>query len=444
LSILVSYRIILKTGSYQILNETAVISREKIPSETDTSIFSKKEFVYALFIFSISGFCAMAYEVTWVKLLGLIVGPTTYSFTIVLVAFISGLGLGSIFFGRMADKPGNTFFLLLLTQIVAALTALVLSQVMGNSQIFFAKLIHNFKDNFALLSFLKALVLFCFMFVPTFCFGATFPLVGKICTRSLSRTGKSIGYAYSVNTIGAVLGSFCAGFLFIPFIGKENTITLLAVVQLLTAFLAGFHVFKKHTFKWLALAIPVIVGLILTCYYPHWNRKMLSEGKYQRFAKIEKTNLSWWDSLISGTEIFEKFVNYEVVYFGDGIGGFTTVNKYPPNVFNETVYALLNSGKADASSAKNDMFTQTLLAHFPMLFHKNPENVLVLGLASGITSGEILHYPVKNLDTIEINKQVVKASDFFIPWNNKVLNHSRTNLILQDGLDGGAGHSLHT
>ncbi|MBW1912901.1 MAG: hypothetical protein JRI43_07040, partial [Deltaproteobacteria bacterium] len=54
---------------------------------------------YALVIFAVSGFCAMAYEVIWAKLLGLIVGPTTYSFTIVLVTFISGLALGSIFFG---------------------------------------------------------------------------------------------------------------------------------------------------------------------------------------------------------------------------------------------------------------------------------------------------------------------------------------------------------
>lgn len=432
-TILVSYKVIFNVNSLTIFSEEAVISREANAAEANTPVLLKKEFVYALLIFSISGFCAMAYEVTWVKLLGLIVGPTTYSFTIVLVTFISGLGLGSIFFGRMADKIGNTFFLLLMTQIVAALTALVVSQLMGNSQIFFAKLIHHFKDNFVLLSTVKALVLFCFMFFPTFCFGATFPLVGKICTRSLSRTGKSIGYAYAVNTIGAVLGSFCAGFFFIPFIGKENTITMLATLQLLTALLAGFHAFQKQSFRRIAIAIPVSLGLFLACYYPSWNRKMLSEGKYQRFTKLDKVDLGWWEALVSGTDKFEKFAKYEVVYFGDGIGGFTTVNKYPPNVFNETTYSLLNSGKADASSAKNDMFTQTLLAHFPMLFHKHPEKVLVLGLASGITSGEVLYYPIKTLDTIEINRQVVKASEFFIPWNNNVLSDPKTNLIIQDG-----------
>ena len=57
-----------------------------------------------LVIFAVSGFCAMACEVIWTRLLGLLVGPTTYSFTIVLVTFITGLALGSMIFGYCADK----------------------------------------------------------------------------------------------------------------------------------------------------------------------------------------------------------------------------------------------------------------------------------------------------------------------------------------------------
>jgi spermidine synthase len=57
----------------------------------------------------------------------------------------------------------------------------------------------------------------------------------------------------------------------------------------------------------------------------------------------------------------------------------------------------------------------------------------VLGLASGISAGEVLHYPVEKLDVIEINQQVVHASDFFRPWNNNVLSNPRTQLIIQDG-----------
>ncbi len=147
----------------------------------------------ALVIFAVSGFCAMSYEVIWTKLLGLIVGPTTYSFTIVLVTFILGLALGSIIFGRLADRSKEPIRLLIFTQIGAALFVIGVSQLLGNSQLFFAKMIFSFKDQFVLLSAVKAIVLFFFMILPTLCLGATFPLVGKIYTQSVTKVGRSIG-----------------------------------------------------------------------------------------------------------------------------------------------------------------------------------------------------------------------------------------------------------
>jgi spermidine synthase len=58
---------------------------------------------------------------------------------------------------------------------------------------------------------------------------------------------------------------------------------------------------------------------------------------------------------------------------------------------------------------------------------------MVLGLASGMTAGEVLHYPVKHLDVLEINDQVVEACKIFAPWNNKCLSDPRVDIIVQDG-----------
>jgi spermidine synthase len=389
---------------------------------------------HALIIFGISGFCAMAYEVVWTKLLGLLVGPTTYSFTIVLVAFITGLALGSIFFGWLGDRVKNVMGLLLMTQVAAALFSLLSSQIMGNSQIFFAKLIYHFKDHFALLSLVKAAVLFIFMFFPTFCLGATFPLVGKIYTRSLARTGRSIGSAYAVNSVGAVLGSFSAGFLLIPLVGKERGLSLVVAIQLLTALVIITHrAVKKWAPHWKqsAIAVPALIGVLLIGFYPQWDRKMLSTGKYHRFFKEDIKDLGWFSSLFSGTGRFRNPDN-RLLYFGDGIGGFTTVLDMGVDILGNRSLNLFNSGKADAST-RGDMQTQTLSAHFPMLFHPNPKSVLVVGLASGITAGEMLHYPLESLDVVEINDKVIAASDFFVPWNNQVLSSPKTNLFIQDG-----------
>jgi len=388
----------------------------------------------ALVIFAVSGFCAMSYEVIWTKLLGLIVGPTTYSFTIVLVTFILGLALGSMIFGWIADRIAEPVRLLIFTQIGAALFALVVSQLLGNSQLFFAKMIFSFKGRFALLSAVKAIVLFAFMIGPTLCLGATFPLVGKIYTQSVAKVGRSIGFAYAINTIGAVLGSFCAGFVLIPWLGKENSLSVVTAGQILAAFVFACILLRKETVRKLVpFAIPVLVGLLACFTLPRWDRHLLALGKYHRFSemKVNPARYGWLESLLFGPGILAGSEQGELVYYGDGIGGFTTVLKYTGSL-GSTNYIMANNGKPDASSWK-DMKTQTLSAHLPMLFHRGPRTVMVLGLASGITAGEVLHYPVEQLDLIDISRQVVEASRFFVPWNNNVLSDPRTNLIIQDG-----------
>lgn len=389
----------------------------------------------ALVIAAVSGFCAMSYEVIWIKLLGLIIGPTTYSFTIVLTAFIMGLALGSIFFGWLGDKTKKTITLLLYTQITAALFALGVSHILGNSQIFFAKLILNFKDDFVLLALLKSILLFMFMFFPTFFLGAVFPLVAKIYTKTVSQVGKSVGYAYSINTIGAVTGSFCAGFILIPMMGKENSLSLIAAIQLLASMFTGSLIYRKINRgipELVILLLLVLIGFNLSFYYPHWDHKMLSKGKYHRYKETDRLkNSGWLKTLFYGTEILDDYDISKLVYYSDDIGGFTAVIK-DFNIYGNIKYYIYNSGKIDASSEVIDMRTQTLSAHFPMLSHRSPGQVMVIGLATGITAGEVLHYPIEHLDIIDINSRMIDASNFFILYNNNVLSNPKTEIIIQD------------
>jgi len=399
---------------------------------------SRGPIVAALAIFAVSGFCAMAYEVIWTKLLGLIVGPTTYSFTLVLVTFITCLALGSMVFGWLADRVRSPIHLLVVTQLAAALLALLISHVLGNSQLFFAKLLYHYHAHFALMSVLKALCLFGLMLPSALLLGATFPLVGKVVTRSVSEVGHSMGVAYSVNTLGAVLGSFCAGFVLIPFLGKERGLALVVALQILTCLVIALVLLRavyRPLWRLATLAVIAALGLGLCLRYPVWDRHLLAMGRYHRFTNLAGVleQVGWLDAMFRGTETLRAHKELELVYHGDGIGGFTAVLKdVLSSGLGEPVYTLSTSGKPDASSLA-DMATQTLLAHLPMLFHPRPAQVMVLGLGSGITAGEILHYPVERLDVLEISRQVVEASRFFRPWNNDVLSDPRTHLIIQDG-----------
>ncbi|MBN1627993.1 MAG: fused MFS/spermidine synthase [Deltaproteobacteria bacterium] len=391
----------------------------------------------ALWIFGISGFCSIAYEVFWTRLLGLMLAPTTYSFTLVVSTFIVGLALGNIIFGRLADRAKGVFQLLVITQVCAACLALLVSQFLGNSQFFFAKLIYTFQGDFGEKILVQSIVLFFVLVGPTIFLGAAFPLVNKIYARSLPEIGKSIGTAYAVNTIGAILGSFIAGFILIPLLGKENGIRIVSGLQFSFALLAlTYLVFRtgeriRASFTGL---ISLSLGLLLLINFPSWNHNILSRGWYHQYRSFEKyfNTTSWFEAVwIGASMIAEHVSNTEVVFYGDGIGGFTTAEKWV-NQIGTANFTLFNSGKADASS-HSDRLTQALSAHIPLLFHPDAENVMVIGLASGMTAGEVLLYPVKQLDVLEINEQVIKAAEIFTPWNNSCLTNPKARIIIQDG-----------
>ena len=415
---------------------TSKPTQKILPAQPQPMASTPNLYVF-LMIVMVSGFCSMAYEVIWTKLLSLIVGPTTYSFTVVLVTFITGLAIGSVIFGRIADKVSRPEWVLLLMQIVAAISVLLCSHFLGGSQFFFAKLLFTYRDSFVMQQAMKGMALFAVMLIPTMCLGAAFPLVARLITSSTATIGRSLGIGYLVNTVGCVAGSIAAGFLIIPFVGKEKGLAIVVAVQLLSALIGiACCVSLPRRHRW-SLAALVFAGLLACLVMPRWNHLHLSSSKYHRLDQFVVPILrhGWWEAALRGSRILdqvEMHTKQELLYYGEGVGGFTTVLK-SPDVYGNNVISMANSGKFDASNGV-DMKTQVLLAQVPMLFHPNPEFVMVVGLASGITGAEVLHYPtVKRLDILEIGDQVLAGSSFFTNENNRVIEDPRTDLILQDG-----------
>jgi spermidine synthase len=231
-----------------------------------------------------------------------------------------------------------------------------------------------------------------------------------------------------------VLGSFCAGFVLVPFLGKEAGLRWVCGLQLFFALVFVVRLLRARKASWgLAVAsIAAFAGLGAVFFYPNWDRHSLSSGKYHRFDEFEPELITatWGDAFFDGSEVLARYRCGELIHYGDGVGGFTTVVQHPA-AFGNAEFAMSNSGKPDASS-RGDMETYTLLAHVPLLFSRDAKSVLVIGLASGITAGEVLHYPIDNLDVVEISREVIAASKYFVPWNNDVLQNPKTQVFVQD------------
>jgi tetratricopeptide (TPR) repeat protein len=130
----------------------------------------------------------------------------------------------------------------------------------------------------------------------------------------------------------------------------------------------------------------------------------------------------------------------DVLMFEEGLTCTVTVSRTPESV------TLMVNGKPDASApsglgnpldtnapaALYDLPTQILLGQLPLLLAPRQENVLVIGLGSGLTVGSVLTHPVKRVDCIELEDAVVRGSRFFEEHNGRPLEDGRTRIVVND------------
>src|SRR5262249_7166887 len=79
-----------------------------------------------------------------------------------------------------------------------------------------------------------------------------------------------------------------------------------------------------------------------------------------------------------------------------------------------------------------DMSTQLLSAHLPLLLHPRPLDVMLIGLASGITLGAAEAHPVRSIEVAEISPAVVQAAGLFDLWSHGALADPRVKLVIDD------------
>ncbi len=187
--------------------------------------------------FFLSGAAGLVYEVVWVRVLTLTFGATVLGVSTVLTAFMGGLALGSFLFGRYIDARPDADPLRLYARLEAgigvycALTPLLFF-LLEKTYVGFAHVAH---PGFALLTAVRFVLCFLVLLLPTTLMGGTLPVLSRYLVREFGSLGRGVGGLYSVNTFGAVLGSFGAGFFLVPFLGVRGTICLAAIANLAVA-----------------------------------------------------------------------------------------------------------------------------------------------------------------------------------------------------------------
>jgi spermidine synthase len=372
-----------------------------------------------LVAFAVSGATAMILQGLWTRALAVVIGSSIYSFTLILLAFLVGLGAGSAVFARLVERTGHPVRWLAFVHLGIGVCVGLSYVVTDRLPYLFAWLLGSGSfspDTVLACQFLLA----CVAVLPaTFLMGAIFPLSIRVAAGTLASVGRDVGNAYALNTLGAIAGSFLSGFVVLPALGLQRGIYLtvcagLTLAALLFTVAPGLP--RPRRLAGVAAAVALAAGGLAL---PRWNLVLFSQGFFR---------ISIARDYIERRREHRDWATPQLVFYEDGIATTVSVDRWGKT------FSLKNNGKVDASSDA-DMPTQIAVGLLPLLLYPgdHPPRVALVGFGSGVTAGSVTQAPFASLEVVELEPAVYRASHFFDAVNRRPLEHPRVTARVGDG-----------
>ncbi len=365
----------------------------------------------AIVAIAISGAASLILQVVWTRLLALVVGPTTYAFSMMAATFIAGIAIGSLaggWLGRRGPAPD----LLAATMSFCGVAALAASALAPQLSLVVADWAARPESSFASIMTMQVLLVAATLLPMTLTFGAAFPLAVGLVVRDDRPIAAGVAAVYAANTVGAVAGALAAGFLLLPTFGLQGSTRVAVMLVLGGAVAVGMAMVTgiRRT-AIVSIAASAILGMV---FMPSYDHALLSSGAYKYAPYLPDEFRSVL--LRAGT----------LLYYREGAASTVSVRRVAGSV------SLAIDGKIDASNA-GDMLTQRLLAHLPLLLHPDPHHDAIIGFGSGVTLASALTHSIEQVETIEISTEVIEASEQFARENRRALTDRRSRLVVGDG-----------
>lgn len=361
---------------------------------------------------ALSGFTALGAEVVWTRLLSLLLGATVYTFSLILAAFLFGIGLGSWGGSLMARSTINPRTALGWCQGLLVIGIAWAAYCLTASVPYWP--VNPTLSTSPLFSFQLDLARCLWTVLPAaLLWGASFPLALAALTRQGDDPARGVGLVYAANTVGAILGSLGTSLLVVAWIGTEHTQQGLiglaaasALLLLLPSEGPGFRITYATAGRAL---VPVALGLWLMTTVKPVPGVMVGYGRFTAPR---------------------QFSHGDFIYIGEGMNSTVAVSKLSNGVLNYH-----NAGKVQASSEPQDLRLERMLGHLTTLVPEHPTSVLVIGFGAGVTAGAVSIDPaVQEVTIAEIEPLVPKvAGSYFAEFNDDVAHNPKVKVVIDDG-----------
>jgi len=356
---------------------------------------------------ALSGFTALAAEVLWTRLLSLLFGATVYTFSLILAAFLLGLGIGSSSGSFVARRTTTPRVALGWCQLLLCAAMGWAAYVLLKSMPWWPVDVALHTDPWLKVQFDAARALWVVL-PAAILWGASFPLaLASIASRGQD-PGRLVAGVYAANTGGAIAGSLLSSLVLVSTFGTQHSLQALIALSAVSALLVLTDSSQSQARLIFTLLIAmVITGVFLVTVPP-------LSGDFVAYGRFVPT--------MAGKS--------DVTYVGEGSMAFVAVSQ---GANGSLKYH--NAGKVQASSDPADMRLQRMLGHLTTLIPKNPKNFFVIGFGSGATAGAVSLQPGFEHETVvEIEPLVPRfVATYFSEYNFDVIQNSKVTVEIDDG-----------
>jgi spermidine synthase len=216
--------------------------------ETSNSVSSRRLFFLSV-LFFLSGTAGLILQVVWMYRLGLIFGNASYATAATLAAFFLGLAIGGWFLGKASARFNRPLTAYGLMEIGIALTALLLIPGITFYETHYASVVTFVDGQRNMLTLLKFVFSISLLLFPSVLMGGTFPVLAQYVGKERPKLASRATILYAVNTLGASIGAFLAGFYLLSKFGVTSTykfaVILAASIGIIALILDRLSIQKK-------------------------------------------------------------------------------------------------------------------------------------------------------------------------------------------------------
>jgi len=369
----------------------------------------------------VSGFVFFLLELVWYRMLGPLLGGSSYTFGLILSIALVGIGTGSATYSLWLGKRPATIGRFGYTCAFEAL-AVLLPLVLGDRIAVLALLLRplsavGFWGSVGAWS----VVTFVVVFPAAFVSGLQFPMLIGLFGRGSKSVGAHVGTAYVANTVGAILGSLAGGFGFLPWLSATGCWRLVGATLLVTAgaaFALSFRVEGRARSLVVGVLVTVVGVLAVRAEGPTtlWRTSPIGAGRDDAVLQNADRN---------SLRAHENRRRASVVWDADGLESHVAVVR-------ATGLAFLVNGKSDGDS-RGDAATQVMGGLLGAALHPDPKRALVVGLGTGSTAGWLARVPsIDRVDVVELEPAILRVARDCAPVNEDVLTNPKVKVTLGD------------